>query len=321
MWNEGKKTFIAGEALITKRRVKIESGTVTDPPEVVYSDAGEDFIGITEYAVADGDPVEIRLKTSPGTMECELVIDSAIARGTILYGGVSGVMTDTSSGSAQAVSKEAPTADNSICEVLLYNVKSTTAGTVSYADAGAQVAAATVEALGAELATHMLSAQKCVPISLGSIVLEDGTTLTTFVNAAAALPGISQESDKEIVLRWNNHATPGEVALSIPMPMDLDVASDVVVHFLALMSGTTDHPEMTMQAFFGKADTDCAGTDDEVDGGTTLTEYICTILATDVPAHPTVLTLIMNPKDGELGTDDLLLYAVWLEYTGIILGS
>ena len=49
------QTFYAGEALAAKRRVKINTAspaTTTDPPEVVYSDAGEDYIGVTEYAAA-----------------------------------------------------------------------------------------------------------------------------------------------------------------------------------------------------------------------------------------------------------------------------
>lgn len=47
----GYKAFTAGEALAAKRRVKIKAGTVTTPPEVEYSDAGEVWIGVTEYAV------------------------------------------------------------------------------------------------------------------------------------------------------------------------------------------------------------------------------------------------------------------------------
>ena len=37
VWSEFP-TFTAGEALLPKRRVKVESGTTTDPVEVVYAD-------------------------------------------------------------------------------------------------------------------------------------------------------------------------------------------------------------------------------------------------------------------------------------------
>lgn len=119
MWNEGTKTFKAGEDLEAKRRVKIETGTTTTPPEVIYADAGEDFIGVTEYAVSDGDDVAIKLKNAQGTHEVEVVIDSAIARGTALYGGADGILTDEVSGTAQATAIEAAGADNEHIEVLL----------------------------------------------------------------------------------------------------------------------------------------------------------------------------------------------------------
>ena len=75
------------------------------------------------------------------------------------------------------------------------------------------------------------------------------------------------------------------------------------------MSGTTDTPEITHEAYFNAGDTDCAGTEDEIDGGATLTEYTGTIAAANVPASPSVLTVIIAPKAGELGTDDALLEA------------
>ena len=73
-----KKTFTAGEALEAARRVKIKSGTTTDPPEVVYADAGEDFIGVTEFAVSSGVLVTIRLKNAEGTFEVEASSTAAI---------------------------------------------------------------------------------------------------------------------------------------------------------------------------------------------------------------------------------------------------
>jgi len=44
-------------------------------------------------------------------------------------------------------------------------------------------------------------------------------------------------------------------------------------------------------------------------------EETLTIAAADVPASPSVLTLVFHPKDGELGTDDFLLMPPWLEVT------
>jgi hypothetical protein len=118
MWNEGEKTFQAGEDLEAKRRVKIEAGTANDPPEVVYADAGEAYIGVTEYAVKDGEKVTVKLKNASGTFEIECAIGTAIERGTSLYGAADGKVSDTASGSIQFTSLEIATANNEHIEVL-----------------------------------------------------------------------------------------------------------------------------------------------------------------------------------------------------------
>jgi hypothetical protein len=132
-WNEGVKTFTAGEALAAKRRVQIKSGTTTTPPEVDYADAGADFIGVTEYAVGNGELVGVKLNSSPGTFECVCTIGASIARGTVLYGANDGKVSDTSSGTAQGIAME-PGVEDAIIEVAFWNVKATTAATVSIAD-------------------------------------------------------------------------------------------------------------------------------------------------------------------------------------------
>jgi hypothetical protein len=117
MWNEGVKTYRAGEALEARRCVKLKSGTTTIPPEVVYADAGEAYAGVTEYAVSLGDPVAVKLKNCPGTFEMECLGAVAIAVGATLYMGNDGIVTDTVSGSAVGVAQESGV-DNAIIEVL-----------------------------------------------------------------------------------------------------------------------------------------------------------------------------------------------------------
>jgi hypothetical protein len=147
----------------------------------------------------------------------------------------------------------------------------------------------------------------------GNLTLEDGTVLTKF--SAAPTPGWAQLSNKERVLKWATHATPTAVGFSAALPDDLDDGSDVEIHYLAAMSDVHDTPVIETEAYFGAGDTDCAGADDEVDGGVTLTEYKVVIDAADVPAGPAALSVVLTPKAGELGTDSLYIYAVWLEYT------
>jgi len=156
--------------------------------------------------------------------------------------------------------------------------------------------------------------QATIPIPLGALTLEDGTAITKFADGASATPGFSQESSKEVVLRWNDHATPTKVAFSVALPQDLDPNNDIEVHWLAKASGATDTPVLEHEVYIGAGDTDCAGTDDEIDGGTTLTEYYALVDDANVETPPNMVTVVFGPKAGELGNDDLLIYAVWIEY-------
>ncbi|MEW5722883.1 MAG: hypothetical protein AB1896_07230 [Thermodesulfobacteriota bacterium] len=188
------------------------------------------------------------------------------------------------------------------------------ASAVSIADAGGFTSATQVEAALQELYQDALSAAHVIPVPLGAFTQEDGTALTKFT--AGATPGFQQLSNKEVVLAWDGNATPGAAAVMIPfVDPAIDDGADVVVHALAKMSGATDTPVLAFEAYFGSGDTDCAGTDPEITGGTTLTEYTMTIAAADVPAAPSALTLVLTPTAGEMGTDELHLYGLWLEVT------
>ncbi len=188
------------------------------------------------------------------------------------------------------------------------------ASAISIADAGKFTSAAQVEAALAELYQDALSAAHVIPISLGSVRKEDGTVLTAL--AADAVPGFTQLSNKEVVLAWAANATPGAASVVIPLvDPAINDAADVVVHILARMGGATDTPVLAIEAYIGAGDTDCAGADPEITGGVTLTEYTCTIAADDVPAAPTSLTLVLTPTAGQMGTDALYVYGLWLEVT------
>ncbi len=148
----------------------------------------------------------------------------------------------------------------------------------------------------------------------GLTTLDDGTVLAKFADGADPAPGIKQETSGRCI-RWNNHATPTPISMSAALPADLDADKDVTVHFQAKMSAGNDSPELTHNVYFNDSTSDKAGTDPEVTGGTTLTEYTATIAAADVPDPPGVVHLLVQPKDGELGTDDAQLYGAWLEYS------
>ena len=329
-WNEGIKTFKAGEALEAKRRVKVESGTTNDPPEVVYADAGEDYIGVTEYAVADGDMVAVKMLNAAGVFEIECIVDSAIGRGTTLYGADDGMVSDTASGSAQGIALEVG-ADNAHIQVAIWSVKSTTAATVTIADAGSFTAQANVETALQEIYQHLLSAQKIINLPLGAWTEQDGTALADFVDGASTTPGWSA-GDEGFGIRWNNHANPDPISTSVPIPPDLDETANVVMHILAAKTGATlgDAVTWLVEAFNNidgalyDADADFGGTSSAMTGDATaktVQEETLTLAAANISAAPGAITFTLQPTDGTLGTDDVILLGVWLEYTAKLLTS
>lgn len=316
-YNEGIMTFKAGEALAARRRVKIESGTTNDPPEVVYADAGEDAVGVTEFAVADTEMVSVKALNASGTFEVECTVDSAIARGTVLYAAADGKVSDASSGSAVGVSMVAAGADNEHIEVAMWSLKSTTAATVTVADSGSIITGTTVEAALAEAFTHIQSAQSFIPIPLATVLESDATNATALTGATTPVFDMANgDTDSGLVLTWvasNSDA----IIFQTPLPPNLDVASDVVVHFRAKSGGATDTPTVASDAYFNEGDTKVEDTSSAL--GAAYAENTITIAAADVPAGAQTLTVELTP--GAHTTDTIVLSAIWIEYTGTTLTS
>lgn len=188
------------------------------------------------------------------------------------------------------------------------------ASAISIADAGGFSSADNVETACAELYRDALSTAHVIPVCLGAVRSEDGSSLTSL--AADAAPGFTQLDNKEVVLAWAANAAPLAASVVIPLvDPAINDAADVSVHVLAKMGGATDTPTLAYEAYIGSGDTDCAGTDPEITGGTALTEYVMTIAADDVPSAPSSLTLILTPTAGQMGTDALYVYAIWLTVT------
>lgn len=316
-YSTGNKTFIAGEALAAHRLVKIESGTTMDPPEVVYADAGEDAIGATEYAAADGAPVTIKLTNNPGTFDLECVVSSAIARGTLLYAANDGKVSDASSGSVLGIALEAGS-NGKVIEVLADYRKTTTAAGTSIADTGSFTTATTVEASLAEIYQDTKSVQCFVPIPLTTL-----REASNFDVANAAGNGGVLASDTTPILSAINDATDGcqmlswaasnndQVIFQTPLPPDLDETADLVVHFRTKSAGTTDAVGFTVDSFFNEGDTKVTDTS-ETNQTTSWAEKIATIAAADVPAGAQTLTVGLTPAAHT--TDIMYCSAVWLEY-------
>lgn len=324
MYVDKIKTFMAGEDLAAHRRVKIDSGVAAaDPAEVIYANAGEDFIGVTEYAADDQELIAVKLCTGPGTFEIECTVSSAIALGTVLYGAADGKVSDASSGSAQGINIEPATVvTGAVIEVVAWNVKSTTAATVSIVDTDEFTDQTTVEAALAEIYQHLLSAQAHMPVALGAITLEDGTYLT---KQATTVTGFAQIGDKELVINIPVNAGAGEEALgfNIPVPQDLDDSADILVHVLASKSANLDVLTLDCEVFpcavgdLQNADIQDTAAQTVVEGGT---ELIFTCGADGVLAAPGTLTIILT-QAGTNDGDAIYIHGVWIEYTRKALAS
>ena len=317
MYNEGIKTFQAGEDLAARRLVKVESATTNDPPEVVYADSGEDAIGVTEYAVDDGDLVAVRLLNAAGTFEIECLVDSAIARGTELYVDDDGRVSDASSGSVIGIALETGT-DNAHIEVFAYEKKATTAAGTTIADSGAFTATSTVEAALQEIYQHLLTAQAFLPAPLTTWFEGDGTNTVAALGPSTAptLDMANGDTDSGLLITWvATEVDP--IITQIPLPPDLDAGSDLVLHLRAAAGGTDDTITLNADSYFNEGDTKV---EDSVDvSGTAYAEKEITIAAADIPAGAQTLTIELTP--GAHANDALIISSAWIEYQRATLTS
>lgn len=314
---EGVLTLKAGEALGANVRVKVESGTATDPVEVVAAGAGEQHIGTTEYAAADGEFVAVRPRNMDGTHM--VTAAGAFSRGATLYGAASGKVDDASSGSAIGVAMEAATADGDIVEMIDFSVLSTTAGTVSIDDAGGHTSETTVEAALQEIYQDLLSAQAFIPVPVTGLIETDGTNTVAFLGPSTTpkLDLANGDTDSGLLVTWAG-GNSDAVAFQVPLPPDLDASADIVLHLRAAMSNTNDTPVINADTYFDEGDTKVEDASGAVTG-TSYAEYTITVAAADVPSGAQTMTVELTPATH--GTDDLKLSALWVEHTRALRAS
>lgn len=312
---EEVKTFTANGAIGGKLRVKITAASATVPPQVELAGAGEQHIGVTEVAAADGEMIAVRLRNADGTHE--VTAAGAFAVGAVLYGAASGKVDDASSGTAIGIAVEAATADGDIVEVVDMTVISTTAATVSVADSGGFTAQTTVEAALAEIFQSMFSVQAFMPVSLnslreaanfnvGAITANGGILASDTTPALSAINGATDGCQRVLWVASNSD----QIIFQVPLPPDFDVAADLVLHIRAAMGGTTNTPAIAVDSFFDEGDTKVVDATGAITG-TAYAEYTATINNADFPAAQS-LTVGLTP--GAHTTDTLAISAVWLEY-------
>ena len=104
-------TFTAGEALEAFRRVRLSAAT---EKTIVYADAGEPHIGVTQDVVASGSQAEIKMANAPGTFK--VTASAAITVNAKVYGAADGKVSETVSGSVLFIAREAASANNAVIE-------------------------------------------------------------------------------------------------------------------------------------------------------------------------------------------------------------
>jgi len=196
------------------------------------------------------------------------------------------------------------------------------AALVGIEDTAGLFTATEVEAALAELA--VAPGQVNLPL-LSAIDIATGALLAVFADAEGTTPGTQFTNSKTACVRWNDHATPGAIAVNIAVPQDLDDGSNVIFHALVSKTGATigDATKLTVGAFeivpgaLHDADTDFGGDTNAVVGNATaktVTELTLTLALADIHTPPEAICFTIKPKAGTLGTDDLLLHAAWIEY-------
>lgn len=108
--DSGFRSFTAGEALAAHRLVKLSAG------KVVYADAGDQPIGATMAAAADGQLVAVKLLSAAGTLTC--IASGAVTAGAAVMPQNDGKVDDAATGKPVGIALNAATADGDPVEVL-----------------------------------------------------------------------------------------------------------------------------------------------------------------------------------------------------------
>lgn len=152
----------------------------------------------------------------------------------------------------------------------------------------------------------------------------DGTALAIFADGANPQAGLYLGGSEVCGLRWNDHANPDEVATTFMTPTDMDVTQAATISVLAYKVGATAGDAVTWGTrVFGLGDavlegsaTVVAQTTTAMTGAaTTLTTQLETVaLAADSLVHNEINTFMIQPTDGTLGTDDVVMIACYIDY-------
>jgi len=136
------------------------------------------------------------------------------------------------------------------------------------------------------------------------------------LDSAPQLERANGATDKALRVTWLAEADEDEVQFPpVPMPADLNPAANATVHLLMAMEDTNDTPTVDVQVYDGLGDTEMGGATGAVTG-TAIAEYTVTIALANISGPPTgFFNIALVPAAH--ATDDMYLYAAWIEYARI----
>jgi hypothetical protein len=116
------------------------------------------------------------------------------------------------------------------------------------------------------------------------------------------------------------------------VPPDADVTANMVLHILAAKTGATeaDATKFTVAAYNNDvgalydADDDFGGDTGAMTGtatAKTVQEVTLALALANLTAYPAAIELTIGPKDGTLGTDDVIMLKAWIEYQKKLLAA
>ncbi|MHB8772967.1 MAG: hypothetical protein ACYC7J_18385 [Syntrophales bacterium] len=204
------------------------------------------------------------------------------------------------------------------------------ASAIDIIDAGGFTDQTEVEAALQEIYQSLLSAKGVIQIPTPAFSAA-GVALAAFSDGASDVPGYCVTA-KGLGVRWNNHAAPLAVGAKVMVPPDMDVTANAVLHILAAKTGATvgDATKFTVGAFNNvvdaayDADSTFGGDTGAMTGDATAknVQHVTLILAlANLAAYPAAIELTIKPKDGTLGTDDVIMLAAWIEYQKKLLAA
>lgn len=177
---------------------------------------------------------------------------------------------------------------------------------------------------------NLNAAKAFINVPIMSAVEADGTPLVAFADGASPTPGWSPAS-VGVGVRWNNHADPDPIMLSFPIPADAIETEPLKVYILAAKVGATLADAVTfavglVETVVGQSITVGGGADggttDAMDGDAaslTVQRVSFTLSAAEFvdPTSGGVIHLTIEPTAGTLGTDDVIICGVYVEYHSV----